>query len=60
MPLHFLQGDEGKVFVSVARNHPDDKVFCPRRLYEESILLEGLTSALLMTEIQLKNIVYCE
>ena len=57
MPLHFLQGDEGEVFVSDIRNHPDDKVCCPRRLYEESILLKGLTSALLMTEIQLKNIV---
>ncbi len=35
----------------------DVKENCPKRLYEESILYEKLINTILMTEIQLKNIV---
>ncbi len=48
---------EGETLFADMVNCGDDDEYCPRKLYEEAILYENLTSALLMTEIQLKNIV---
>ncbi len=57
VPLRFLEAKEGETLFADIANCGDVDEHCPRKLYEEAILYEDLTSALLMTEIQLKNIV---
>ncbi len=59
MPLRFLEESGDGLLLEDTPNYFDNmKGNCPINLYQESILYERLTiSALLMTEIQLKNIV---
>jgi hypothetical protein len=46
-----LEEHEGETLLSDMDKFGEDNENCPRKLYEESILYEKLTSALLMTEI---------
>jgi len=58
MPLKFLEEcGEGLLLEDTLDYCNNMKGNCPIGLYQESILYEKLTGALLMTEIQLKNIV---
>jgi hypothetical protein len=57
VPLRFLEEYEGETLFADMDKFGEEDEYCPRKLYEEAILYEDLTSALLMTEIQLKNIV---
>ncbi len=57
VPLRFLEAKEGEILLSDMLDSDNLDEHCPRKLYEEAVLYKGLTSALLMTEIQLKSIV---
>ena len=57
-PLKFLNGNKEELLLADTLDYFENmKENCPVNLYQESILYEKLTSSLLMTEIQLKNIV---
>jgi hypothetical protein len=51
VPLRFLEANEGETLFADMGKCGEDNEYCPRKLYEEAILYEDLTSALLMTEI---------
>ncbi len=57
VPLRFLETKEGETICSDMVDCGNANEHCPRKFYEEAILYEDSTSALLMTDIQLKNIV---
>ncbi len=58
MPLRFVKKSKEALLLEDTLNYFDNmKENCSINLYQESILYEKLTSALLMTKIQLKNIV---
>ncbi len=57
-PLRFVNGNKEELLLADTLDYFENmKENCPVNLYQESILYEKLTSSLLMTEIQLKNIV---
>ncbi len=47
VPLRFLESKEGETLFADMLNSGVDDEYCPRRLYQEAILYEDLTSALL-------------